>query len=549
MSTFDTSKVYCQYCEDILSGRIASCESIYLACQRFRSWFSRDDMYFDYEDVDRKIRFVSKMRHSTGIHNGKRFNLLAWQQFAFAGIFGWKWKSNSYRVTKKVLLEISRKNGKTALAAAISLALSTIDNEPGAEIDFIANSAQQARIGFEHTQNFAESLDPNRVIYKPYRDSLRIPHTKSRIQVLCSDSMSLDGYNASAFIIDEFHAQKDWNLYNVMVSSQGMRSQPLAIVITTAGFLLDGYPLYEMRKTCIDILKGVKEDDSQFSLLYELDPEDDYKDEANWIKCCPSLDQTVTREYMRDQVTTATNLPAQEQGIITKNFNRFCQSKEVWIADKYISKAMTSPLSLEDYSGCGCYVGLDLASVSDMTALSLMIPYDGKFYFKSWIFLPESALDESSNKELYKFWKTSDDIVITDGNVTDYEAVRAKIHEINAICPIQKISYDQYNATLLAIELTNDGYNMVPYAQALGNFNRPTKAFEVLTRSEKVDIDNNRAVKWCFNNVVLRRDYNDNVKPDKTTNENKIDPIISMIEALGGWLEDGGDISNEIYVI
>lgn len=542
MTNYDLSKPYIQYCEEILNFSIPSSNAVYLTCQRFKNWFDRDDIYFDYADVDKKIRFVSKMRHSTGIHNGKRFKLLPWQQFAFAGIFGWKYTSNNYRVTKNVLMFISRKNGKTALAAAIALVLATIDNEPGAEIDFVANSAQQARIGFEHTNNFAESLDPNRMLFKPYRDTIKIPHTKSKIQVLCSDSMSLDGYNSSCFIIDEMHAQKDWNLYNVMKSSQGMRTQPLAIVITTAGFLLDGYPLFEMRKTCIDILNGVKVDDSQFSLLYELDKDDSYEDEDNWIKCCPSLDQTVTREYMRDQVTTAKNIPAQETGVKTKNFNIFCQSKDVWIPDTYI-KQCTAPVILEDFRGNECWVGIDLSSVSDMSSIGVMIPYEGKFYFKTYSFLPESALEESINKELYRYWKSTGELIVTEGNCIDYDFILGKLQEIHSICPINTVYFDPYNSTQFNIKCTDEGFNMIPFNQNLGNFNRGTKQMEVLLRTNKAVLDNNRINIWTFGNVVLRYDYNGNCKPDKTINENKIDPVISIVEALGGWLNDGGDLS------
>ena len=199
-------------------------------------------------------------------------------------------------------------------------------------------------------------------------------------------------------------------------------------------------------------------------------------------------------------------------------------------------------MHLNDYKGIPCRIGVDLSSVSDMTAISAMIPYEGKFIFKSWIFLPESTLEESVNKELYKYWKSTGDIIITDGNVISYDAVLQKMNEINAICPIEEVLYDPYNSTSWAISSTNEGYNMTQYNQNLAHFNRPTKQLEILIRTDKAIIDDNRAVKWCFNNVVLRRDYNENCKPDKTTNENKIDPIISMVEALGGWLDAGGDM-------
>jgi phage terminase large subunit-like protein len=99
-------------------------------------------MYFDYADVDGKISFIYKLRHSTGQHNGAHFELLPWQQFCIANIFGWKWTDTGFRVTKNVFIMISRKAGKTAFAAAIAICCAIKDNEPNAEIELVANSRQ-----------------------------------------------------------------------------------------------------------------------------------------------------------------------------------------------------------------------------------------------------------------------------------------------------------------------------------------------------------------------------------------------------------------------
>ena len=195
MYEIDTTKPYIQYCYDILDGKIAASENIKLACERTLSWFNREDMYFDYEDVDRKIRFISKLKHSTGSHAHKHFDLLAWQKWVVANIFGWKWKETNYRVTKKALLFMSRKSGKTAFAAAIALAHTLVDNEPNAEVELVANSRQQANIALEHCLNLSESVDPRKKIFKRYSRYIKIPVTKSSIQVLASEAMGNDGYN------------------------------------------------------------------------------------------------------------------------------------------------------------------------------------------------------------------------------------------------------------------------------------------------------------------------------------------------------------------
>ena len=548
MSNYDLSKTYIQYCEDILTGKIASCEAIFLQCKQFKERFKRDDIWFDFETVDKRIKFVSKMRHWTGVHNKKPFILLPWQQFAFAGIFGWKWCDTNYRVTKNCLIMPVRKNGKTTLMAAIALIMSTIEGESGAEVDFVANSSKQANIGFTACRNLCSSIDPNNIIFKRYRDSIKVPYNNSIIQVLCSDSMTLDGYNSSCTLIDEMHAAKDWDLYNVLKSSQGMRTQPLTIVCTTAGFLLDGYPLFDMRKNCIDILKGSKKDDTQFSLIYELDPADDYHDKKTWIKCCPSLGQTVLESYIEDQITAATNQPSLEVGVKTKNFNIFCQSSNVWLSSSILDKVI-GKVDLYDFKDEEAYVGVDLAAVSDLAALTIMFPpnknrekYPDKYVFKTICYIPSSALD-SINCSKYKTWSRYDTFKVCEGNVTDYDYILNNLLEMRNEHNIQYIAYDEWNATQFSISATNEGLPMVPYSQSLGNFNRPTKTLERLILSQKCIIDEDPCVKWCFNNVVLRVDHNANCKPDKTTRENKIDAVISMCEALGAYLSEGvGDV-------
>jgi len=547
MHKYDLTKEYIQYCEDILTGKIVSCEAVYLQCKQFKERFNREDIWFDYDTVDKRIRFVAKMHHWTGVHNGKPFNLLPWQQFAFAGIFGFKWVSDNTRVTKNALIMPVRKNGKTTLMAAIALVMSTIDGENGAEVDFIANSSKQANIGFSACKNLAESIDPNKIIFKRYRDSIKVESTKSIIQVLCSDSMTLDGYNSSCTLIDEFHAAKDWELYNVMKSSQGMRTQPLTIVCTTAGFLLSGYPLFEMRKTCIEILKGRKTDDSQFSLIYELDENDDFRDRKNWIKCCPSLGQTVLESYIDDQIRAATNQPSLEVGVRTKNFNQFVQSSEVWLSDATIGKVMDD-VDLDDFIKEDAYAGIDLGSTSDLTCLTIMFPpnnkrkkWPDKFVFKTFEFVPQTTLEGINGTKYVDWTKHCATFNITDGNVTDYDYILNVHIEMNKKHNLILTAYDSWNASQYTVNATNAGLNLVPFSQSLGNFNRPTKQLERLILSGQCVIDNDPCVRWCFGNVVMKYDHNENCKPTKTTREQKIDPIVSMCEALGAYLAEGGE--------
>lgn len=524
---------YKEYAEQVINGDIIACEYVKLACKKYLEFF--DKYEFRADKVDKVVNFISKLKHFTGKHNGKPFNLLPYQYWIIANIFGFYYPNTNKRVINYIYIELARKQGKTALAAAIVLYMLIADGENGSECELVANSTKQAKICFDISSNFLQSIDSKGKYFKRYRDKIKFDKTKSFLQVLSSDAGGNDGYNSYCFVLDECHEQKDSKLWDVMVSSQGMRDNSLAMIITTAGFNKFGF-CYSYRQTCIDILHGVKEDDSQFTAIYTIDDGDDWRDKDNWVKANPSLGHTVSYDYLQQQVNKAVNNVSLEVGTRTKNFNQWVSSSDIWLSNDLLLKN-TEKVDLSTFKECTAYIGIDLAAVSDLTAVSVMIPFNDKFYFKTFYYLPQSALKDNANAELYKDWKRKGFITITDGNVTDYDYVLKDIMSISKDVYVDKIAYDSYNATQFAINATSEGLPLEPFSQALWHFNKPTKEFERLIKSGKVVIDNNEITRWCFSNVYLKSDYNENVKPVKVETMNKIDGVISMIEALGIYLE------------
>ena len=524
---------YKDYAYKVINKEIPTCKYVYQACQRYLSFFEKYDFRID--KVDKVVNFIRRLRHFCGKHNGKPFELLPYQKWIIYSIFGFYYKGTDKRVTNYVYIELARKSGKTALAAAIALYMMIADGENGSEVEMVANSAKQAKICFDMASNFLQSIDHKGKYFKRYRDKIKFDYTKSFLQILSSDASGNDGYNSNCFILDECHEQPDSRLWDVMCSSQGMRRNPLAIIITTAGFNLYGF-CYNYRQTCTEILSGAKEDDSQFTAIYTLDDDDDWQNPDCWIKSNPSMNVTVYQDYLQQQVNKAKNNSTLEVGTRTKNFNQWLSSSDIWINNNILLDN-TKDINLKDFNGENCYMGVDLASVSDMTALSIMIPKDDKLYFKTFYYLPQSTLSDNVNSEQYKQWKRQGYLTITDGNVTDYDYILSDILKVNNYLYINKIAYDAYNATQWAINATTEGLPLEPFSQALWHFNKPTKEFERLVKSGKVIIDNNPITRWCFGNVTLKFDHNDNVKPVKTQDMQKIDGVISMLEALGTYLE------------
>lgn len=539
-------KGYYHYVEDVLNGKIVVGELIKLACQRFKDDLQREDIYFNESVVDKAINFIGTLKHFMGKSSGKHFKLENWQQFIIANIVGWYWKDGNTRRFTSSYIEVSRKNGKTALAAALCLYYLIADGEDGAEVDLAANSKEQAKIAFEFCSNFSRQLDPKGKYLKPYRDNVQFALNNSKLKVFAADDSKLDGFNASFGLIDEYHAAKNSKVRDVIKSSMGMRNNPHLCTITTAGFDKT-LPCYKLRSTSIEILNKLKTDDSMFIAIYSLDDKDNWTDKDNWVKCTPNLNVTVTSKYIKEQVQSAINNPSEEVGVKTKTLNLWCDVADVWLPESYIVKA-SKDIHLEDFRDCECYIGVDLSATSDLTAVSYLIEKDNIYYFKTDYYLPESALVDKPDRETYKLWKQQGLITITAGNVTDYDYITNDIVAASNILNIQKIGYDKWNATQWAIHATEIGLPLEEYPQTMGNFNRPTKELERLILSGNTVIDNNEITRWCFRNVELKSDYNGNVKPNKGIKSKKIDGVIAIIQALGMYLTVP-HYSNEILTI
>nr|DAJ23560.1 MAG TPA: Large Terminase [Caudoviricetes sp.] len=537
---------YTQYANDVLTNKIVAGNLIKLACNRYLTFLQRDDIEFRTDKVERCINFIQSIKHYKGEFVGQYFMLQEWQKWIIYNVFGLYYKGTNNRVTKNVYIEVSRKNGKSAFASAICLYGLIADGEAGAEIEFIANTRKQARISFDMAIKFARTIDIKGKYLQLYRDSIQFPKTDSFLQILSSDAGTNDGWNSHIFLADEAHSYKDSRMYDVMKSSQGMRRNPLAVVITTAGFNKFSF-CYQLRQTNIEILNNLKEDDTQFSAIYCLDDDDNWQDENVWMKSNPNLNVTVLTQYLKEQIRQAINTPSLEVSVRTKNLNQWLSTSEIWIQDCYILYS-SQKLKIEDFAGYNCYCGVDLSAVSDLTAVSFLIDTDDKYYFFNKYYLPESALSDNSNAELYKRWQRMGLLTITEGNCTDYDYITADLMRINKIIAINSIAYDTWNSTQWAIDATSKGLPLQPFSQALGNFNRATKEFERLLLSNKVVIDDNEITRYCFNNVSLKFDHNDNTKPIKTVRQNKIDGVIAMLQALGTMLQQP-QYNNEIFTV
>lgn len=535
-------KKYYQYAIACIEGRQKCCLYTKLACERFVKDLERPDLIFIPRKVDRVVSFCAKLKHFQGKCAGQYFILEPWQEFVTANIFGFYKEDENGNLERRfnlAYIEMSRKQGKTALIAAYGLYGLIYDGEMSAEIILAATSREQAKICFNLCSGFAKSLDPKGKYLTILKQGIEYKKTLSTLKVISADASKQDGFNASFGIVDEYHAHKTSKLFDVIKSSQGFRQHPLMFVITTAGFDKTA-PCYVMRTSNIEILNGIKEDDSRFCVIYTLDENDNWKDESNWIKCSPNLGVTVKKSYIQSQVTSAVNDPSEEVGVLTKNLNLWCDSAESWIPDQDVQECMKGVhIDFEKYRGCNIWVGADLSSVNDLTCVSWLIePEEGPIAFKTFSFLPEQTLNTSPQKEYYREMYRLGYLTLTPGNVVDYDFILTHILETISKYDfmINGIYLDKWNASSFQISLESNGMPVEPFSQTIANFNAPTKELQKRILQRDILIDTNLLTLFCFRNVCIKRDHNDNTKPDKAASKNKIDIVIAMIQALGGYM-------------
>lgn len=528
---------YEQYAHDVISGKVIACQHVKYACRRFLDDFKRDDLIFRKDIVDRVLRFTRCLKHFRGPNHivGQPLHLEPWQQFITANIFGWYYKDGRRRF-KTSYIEVARKNAKTELMAA--LAMYAMLESPAAQVMLVANSREQASIAFEFCTHFAKDLNGGHNDLKIYRDRIKLGDTGAFVLVCSSDSGKYDGYQPYWCCVDEFHSASGvGDCRNVMISGM-IHPNSHITTITTAGFNMSG-PCYQLRSVCADVLAGVKSDDRMFAIIYGLDPGDMWSDEKNWIKCSPNLGLSAPIDIYRAECQAAKNNPSEEINFRTKRCNEWVAVIDTWIPETFVNK-VRQKLSFEDFRDMSCYVGVDLASVSDLTAVTYCFRKDVKYYFITEYYLPESALLYGSNKDMYRQWQRQGFLNVTPGNVTDYNYITRDMLKKQADYNIfiMKVAYDPYNSVQWAIDSTEEGLPLEEFSQTIFNFNKGTRELERLILSEQCVMDNNEITAYCFRNVTLMADSNNNVKPRKKGTEvNKIDGVISMVESLATAIE------------
>lgn len=533
------------YAEGVRSGTIPACRMVKLAVERWYADWERDDIYFDDTDFVTYLKMCSLLRHFKGEFAGRMFKLEPWELFCAANILGWHRKDTGYRRYTYADIEVPRKNGKTSFIATFGIYFLLFDGEPAAEVYAAAVDKEQAKLCFDTAKEFLLRADPEIAgMVNTYRNSIVCMETASAFKPLTKDTKNKDGLNPYAALCDERHAWQTNEMLEVIKTGMGARRQPVCISISTAG-TDTSLPYYKDLLYLKDVLQGKVEKDNHFIFICELDEGDNWNDERNWFKANPNLGVSLSLAYMRSEYQEAKQKGGSTlAAFLTKNLDMWVDAPETWIPDDDI---VANSHEVPDLAGQECYVGIDLASKADISAVAFWFPACKAV---RWLyFVPEDKVTDPSRGDRvdYRVWEEQGLLTVAPGKVLDEDWFVSRLLQELDKYKVKAIAYDPWGMWNILSKFGRYQSVLMAYEQGIKNMSVPTKWLESAALQHTLDFGGNDISRWMFGNVVIYRDPNANIKLNKAKSRNKIDGIVALVDAIGGWLVKTSGKSSQIY--
>lgn len=535
-----SNRVVMQYIYNVINGDVPACRLVRLAAERHMrdmETAAERGLRFDRKAAQHAIDFFGFLKHSKGEWAGQEFRLSPWQQFITWNIFGWK-RVDGRRRFRTVYIEVPRKNGKTTWLSGIGLYLLVADGESGAEIYSAATMRDQAKLSWGEAARMVSGSNALSQMVKLYRASstLVLEQTHSKFVPLGADADTLDGLNVHGALIDELHAHKTRAVVDVLDTATVARRQPLIVEITTAGSDRNSV-CWEHHEYTRQVLEGAIVDDTWFGFISTVDEGDAWDDPASWQKANPNFGISVSIDDLAAKAGRAKKLPAAQNAFRRLHLNQWTQQSERWI-DMSLWDENAGTVDEKRLEGRVCYGGLDLSSVSDMTAWVMLFPHDVNHeeldvLARFWI--PEAKLNDDSNRYLdqYRVWVQQGYLQVTPGDAIDYAFVKRQILDDARRFRVMSINVDRlFQAYQLSLELVDEGLQIFGLGQGFLSMAAPTRELERRLLNKQIHHGGNPVLCWMADNVAVKQDAAGNMKPDKAGSQGKIDGIVALIMAL-----------------
>lgn len=539
------AEIAIEYARDVVSGKVLACQLVRQACHRHINDLARVGgegfpYTFDHARAADVCRFIELLPHTKGrwARRGDLLELEAWQVFIVAVVFGWVHIETGFRRFQIAYVSVARKNGKSQISAAIGLYMLTADGDHGAEVYSGATTEKQAHEVFRPAHQMATRTEQFREAFgvEVMAKSISVPENGGRFEPIIGKPG--DGATPSCAIVDEYHEHRTDDLFDTMLSGMASREQPLMWVITTAGSDVAG-PCYALRSDVVNMLAGTVPNDRLFGIIYTIDENDDWTGEIAMKKANPNFGVSVSADFIRSQIKDALDSPRKKAARQTKHLNMWVAARNPWLDMEAWNACADPDLSIEDFEGMPVWIGLDLASKVDITAAVFLFKkfvneddsVISHYYLFSKIYVPENRVERAEARH-YQGWVTDGYLRATDGDVIDYDEIKADILEVSERFRIVNMGYDPWGATQLAVNLAQSGVPVIEVMQTVTQLSEPMKWIEALVLAGRLHHTGNPCFGWMVANTTAKLDAKDNIFPRKERPEKKIDGLVAAINAM-----------------
>lgn len=560
------------YARAVVEGRIVAGHLVRLACQRHLDDLKNGPARGLVWHSDKAEAVLVFAEDVVFLEDEVPLKLDDFQAFILGSLFGW-YRSDGYRRFRYGYVEIGKGNGKTPLAAVIGLYGLVMDKEHAPEVYSAAVSADQAKICFKDARIMVEKSPELRD--KVHVQVASLTRRDGVFRPISSEQGNLSGNRVHIGIIDELHEHPDDKVSAKIRSGTKRRRNALILEITNAPFGNTSV-CAKHHNSSVKILEGVTPNDAWFAYIATLDPCpacrekgleqpdekcphcDDWRNPATWAKANPGLNTILPESYLREQVGIAQTVTSEENLIKRLNFCLRTEQAVRWINMQKWDASGRVPVDFGAMAklsaGRSAIGGLDLATTTDFAAFALCFDSEkagGARPLLPFFFLPKATLEERIEATGIRFdtWAQKGLIHLTDGDMIDFEFIRATIKAAGERWNITRINYDRRNADWIIPALMKDGFEMVPFNQSIVGYNGPSRAFERLVLAEKLLHAGHEVLRWMASNVTIATDSTGNIKPDKEKSTEKIDGITASVMALGGWIENPPEEAGEAGVM
>nr|WP_278002068.1 terminase TerL endonuclease subunit [Clostridium botulinum] len=539
-----------KYAKDVVEGRVIAGKYVKSACQRHLDDLEKSKLaVYKYEfDIEKSLKII-EFAETLTIAEGEEetpVKLEGFQDFILGSLNGWVTKGTGYRRFRNSYVQLGRQNGKSFLNGILASFYGNFDGYKYGQIYCTATKMEQAKIVFKEIMKFINADSDLAELFKikEYESTIDCLVTNSTIKALGKDTKSIDGFRPLLGIVDEYHAHKDNQMYKLLEGGTRKMKQCLISVITTAGFNLNG-PCFKLWEYCKNILEGIFTNDKQFIYIAQMDKEDDIWDPENWIKANPLVCKD--KEDLENLI--AVGISAKDMGgsdlrdFLTKALNIWYKFSDNQYLNIEKWKKCASDLTLEDFRGMECGLGLDLSSGGDLTSGVLEFPFlensETSYFFHQHSFMPKMRLKEhiETDNAPYDVWANENKLItLTEtlgGIKTDYKYIinyYKKLIEKYDL-KLKFIAYDPHNADTFLSDLEEFGVDCIEITQSAKSLNSPTEDFKLSVDSGQVKYNKKDGLfRFCGANAVTTKNSFGEIKIDKEHRTERIDPIDAAID-------------------